>query len=203
MIRAGTKRHLEAAGTTRAGPGGSPGGPGAGRIQAGSGDSAAIRLPGQGWAGKVLLSLSVAGLPLVLFALRRSGRRGGLLVEAGCGVLFARDLTMAATGMPAKLRPVPRLLLLAEVGVSGVATLAGLPAWVRRSLPQTPPPAPPSRRRAPGAAHRARPGGEAAAAARRQAAVRVATVAAATTFALHTAREAIYLSPGHGRRDQT
>jgi hypothetical protein len=31
-----------------------------------------------------------------------------------------------------------------------------------------------------------------------QAAVRVATVVAASAFVLHTAREAIYLSPGHG-----
>jgi hypothetical protein len=33
--------------------------------------------------------------------------QGGLLVEAGCGVLFVRDLTMTATGHLAKLRLLP------------------------------------------------------------------------------------------------
>jgi hypothetical protein len=31
---------------------------------------------------------------------------------------------------------------------------------------------------------------------------RVSTAAAAATFSLHTARQAIYLSPGHGLRDR-
>jgi len=87
-------------------------------------------LAGQGWVGKVLLSFSVAGPPLVLLLKRRLGRWSGLLVEAGSGVLFVRDVTMAATGVPAKLRPLPRFLLFVEVVSSGVATFAGLGAWV-------------------------------------------------------------------------
>ena len=77
---------------------------------------------GQGRLGMVLLSSSVMGVPLVLFVLRRLGRWGGLLVEAGCGLLFVRDVTMTAAGAPARLRPLPRLLLLVEVVVAGVAT---------------------------------------------------------------------------------
>ena len=64
---------------------------------------------GQGRLGTVLLSSSVMGVPLVLFVLRRLGRWGGLLVEAGCGLLFVRDVTMTAAGAPARLRPLPRL----------------------------------------------------------------------------------------------
>lgn len=45
--------------------------------------------PGQGWAGAALLAASVAGVPIAWLALRRLGPRGGLLVGAGCGVLFA------------------------------------------------------------------------------------------------------------------
>ena len=100
-----------------------------------------------GWLGKVLLSFSLAGLPLALFLLRRVGRRGGMLVTARCAVLFARDLTMIVTGAPAKLRTLPRLLLFIEATTSSVAT-----------------------------------------------------VTAAATFALHSARQAIYLSPGRGLR---
>ena len=155
-------------------------------------------LAGQGRPGKVLLAASVAGLPLVLLALRRLGRRGGLLVEAGCGALFARDMTMTVTGTPARLRALPRFLLFAEAAVSGLATFTGLWAWVWRPFAA----APASQRR-----HRGQAAGCRAAATqptvtapRGQAVARVATIAAAMTFALHTAREAIYLSPGHGRR---
>jgi len=85
---------------------------------------------GQGWLGKVLLVFSLAGLPLTLFLLRRVGRRGGLLVDAGCGVLFVRDVTMIATGTPAKLRVLPRVLLFVEVATSGLASFSGLLACV-------------------------------------------------------------------------
>ncbi len=96
-------------------------------------------LPGQGWLGRVLLSLSLGGLPLVLLVLRRLGRRGGILVACGCSVLFARDLAMVSAGAPARLRPLPRLLLLVEVVVSGTATLAGL--WAHAKAPAPHPPA--------------------------------------------------------------
>jgi hypothetical protein len=153
-------------------------------------------LPGQGWLGRVLLSLSLGGLPLVLLLLRRLGRRGGLLVACGCSLLFARDLAKVSAGAPARLRPLPRLLLLVEVVASGTATLAGL--WAHAKAPAPHPPA-------------GNDGdlpydievGECArgrALATRQAVARLATAATAVTFVLHTAREAIYLSPGHGRR---
>ncbi len=158
-----------------------------------TGDGRPESLAGQRWLGRVLLSFSVAGLPLVLFVLRRLGRRGGLLVEAGCGTLFIRDSTMAATGTPAKLRPLSRLLLFAEIATSGVATVVGFWAWVWRPFVSR------SARKERATKHAARkfrrgtpPRG--------QAVVRAASVAAAVTFVLHAAREAIYLSPGHGLR---
>jgi hypothetical protein len=89
-------------------------------------------VPGGERLGAVLLGLSAIGLPLGWLALRRLGRWGGLLVEAGCGVLFARDLAMTATGAPARLRPLPRILLLLETVTSGTAGLAGLWGWVRQ-----------------------------------------------------------------------
>jgi len=55
-----------------------------------TGDSDLVQLPGQGWLGTLLLTFSVGGLPLVIFLLRRLGRLGGLVVEAGCSVLLVR-----------------------------------------------------------------------------------------------------------------
>lgn len=158
-----------------------------------TGDSSSEPLAGQGWLGKVLLSFSVAGLPLVLFVLRRLGRWGGLLVEAGCGALFIRDSAMAATGTPAKLRPLPQLLLFAEVATSGVATVAGFWAWVWRPFVSRSAGKERATEHAARKAHRGTPP-------RGQAVVRAASVAAAVTFVLHAASEAIYLSPGHGLR---
>ena len=149
---------------------------------------------GQGRLGTVLLSSSVMGVPLVLFVLRRFGRWGGLLVEAGCGVLFVRDVTMTATGAPASLRPLPRLLLLVEVVVAGVATFVGLWAWVWRPFLG----GSNGEHARDGRVEHGATTDQGTASTNGQAAVRVATVAAASTFVLHTAREAIYLSPGHG-----
>jgi hypothetical protein len=144
--------------------------------------------------GTVVLLMSMSGLPLVLFLLRRLGRWGGVAVEAGCGALSVRDVTMVATGAPARLCPVTRLLFFVEIGRSGTATLLGAREWVWRPLVSGPArevrghgapdrcvarrycrlaPAPP----ATGAAH----------------------VAAAVTFVVHTEREASCLRPGHGR----
>lgn len=153
-------------------------------------------LPGQGWLGRVLLSLSLGGLPLVLLVLRRLGRRGGIIVACGCSVLFARGLAMVSSGVPARLRRLPRLLLLLEVVVSGTATFAGL--WAHAKAPAPHPPAGDDGDLTHGIEVGERAGDRAPAT--RQAAARLATAAAAVTFVLHTAREAIYLSPGHGRR---
>jgi hypothetical protein len=89
--------------------------------------------PGQGRAGAALLAASVAGVALAPLALRRLGRGGSLLVAAGCGALFVRDAQMTLTGAPARLRPLPRLLLRTEVPVSGSAAGATLLAcWQHR-----------------------------------------------------------------------
>ncbi len=163
-----------------------------------TGDGRPESLAGQGWLGKALLSFSMAGLPLVLFVLRRGGRWGGLLVEAGCGALFVRDVTMTATGAPAKLRRLPRLLLFAEVATSGVATVAGRWPWVWTPLVGRPARRQDGGRTVEHGASKIRHG---TAAPSGQAADHVATAAAAATFVLHTVREAIYLSPGHGQQD--
>ena len=89
--------------------------------------------PGQGRAGAALLAASVAGVGVAPLALRRLGRGASLLVAAGCGALFARDVQMTLAGAPARLRPLPRLLLRTEVPVSGSAAGAALLAcWQQR-----------------------------------------------------------------------
>ncbi|HEV7187038.1 MAG TPA: hypothetical protein VGN28_04015 [Blastococcus sp.] len=74
--------------------------------------------------GVALLVFSAAGLPLGRLAARRLGGWGDLLVESGCAMLFARDLTMTFGGAPARLRPLPRALLLLELVASGTAVPA-------------------------------------------------------------------------------
>jgi hypothetical protein len=110
-------------------------GPGAGEQPppAAAADPNGSQPPGQGRAGAALLAASVAGVALAPLALRRLGRGGSLLVAAGCGALFARDAQMTLTGAPARLRPLPRLLLRTEVPVSGSAAGAALLAcWQQR-----------------------------------------------------------------------
>ena len=110
-------------------------GPGAGEqpAPAAAADGNGSQPPGQGRAGAALLAASVAGVALAPLALRRPGRGGSLLVAAGCGALFARDAQMTLTGAPARLRPLPRLLLRTEVPVSGSAAGAALLAcWQQR-----------------------------------------------------------------------
>lgn len=134
---------------------------------------------------KTLLALSVGGLPLVLWLLRSPGRAGGLGVEAGCGVLFIRDVTMVMSGAPAKLKPLPRFLLLAEVSTSGTATIAGLWVWVW--LPFVGKPLSPD------------DGHALASRTFRGRALRLAAAAAVGTLCLHPVRQAIYLGADHGR----
>ena len=126
---AGLKRYLESS-QHAAGPGaGNQPGP----APAAAADGNGSQPPGQGRAGAALLAASVAGMALVPLALRRLGRGGSLLVAAGCGALFARDAQMTLTGAPARLRPLPRLLLRTEVPVSGSAAGAALLAcWQQR-----------------------------------------------------------------------
>ena len=116
----------------------------------------------------------MAGAPIILFVLRRFGRFGGPVVVAGYGTLFVRDLTMVTSGVPDRLKPVPRRLLFAEVSVSATATLAGLLAWIVM----------------PSFGERERLHGRV---------VGVATAASVATLVLHAVRFAIYLGPGQGR----
>lgn len=85
--------------------------------------------PVPSWLGRLLLSLSAAGVPLVLILPRRFGRRGGLVVTAAGGVLLTRDAALTVSGAPARLRPLPRLLLFAEDAAAGMSVAAGLWAW--------------------------------------------------------------------------
>ncbi len=122
--------------------------------------------------------LSAAALPSAILLLRRFDRRGALVVEAGCAILLARDLTMVVTGVPARLRPLPRVLLVAELVTSGTAVAAGWRAINDSAGAVKPPNDSP-------VAH-------------------LRTIAAAATFALHTVRQAIYVSteiPGDRRAD--
>ena len=119
---AGLKQYLESS-QHAAGPGA---GEQPGPAPAAAADGNGSQPPGQGRAGAALLAASVAGVALAPFALRRLGRGGSLLVAAGCGALFARDAQMTLTGAPARLRPLPRLLLRTEVPVSGSAAGAAL-----------------------------------------------------------------------------
>jgi hypothetical protein len=126
---AGLKRYLESS-PHAAGPAtGQQPGPAPATAADGNGSQP----PGQGRAGAALLAASVAGVALAPLALGRPGRGGSLLVAAGCGALFARDAQMTLTGAPARLRPLPRLLLRTEVPVSGTAAGAALLAcWQQR-----------------------------------------------------------------------
>ena len=126
---AGLKRYLESS-PHAAGPGA---GEQPGPAPAAAADRNGSHPPGQGRAGAALLAASAAGAALAPLALRRLGRGGSLLVAAGCGTLFARDAQMTLTGAPARLRPLPRLLLRTEVPVSGTAAGAALLAcWQQR-----------------------------------------------------------------------
>jgi hypothetical protein len=131
-----------------------------------------------GWLGKMLLALSLAGGPIILFVLRKFGRWGGPVVAAGCGTLFVRDLTMVTSGVPNRLRPLPRLLLLAEMATSATATMAGLWTWVVEPIRDG---EPDDNRSGDGRG------------------ARLATGASVVTLALHSVRFAIYLSPSQGR----
>jgi len=126
-------------------------------------------------AGVVVLGLSAGGYPLARFAVRRWGVRGAAVAEAACAGLAIRDASMVASGVPGRLRPVPAALLRLELAAGVVAVLAGLPLLSARP------------------AGRAAPAGAGAV-------DMVWRAAAATLFAVHTIRFAIYLRPDQGRR---
>ncbi len=157
-------------------------------------------LPAQGRLGTVLLSLSAAGVPLIWLLLRRAGRRGSLAVSAGCGALLIRDLSMVADGAPARLRPLPRILLLLEAAISTAATIAGL--WVAVPNPLLGTPAEPDGVEGIASGSIAQESDRCTAMPHNRRAARTAECAALATFVLHTARFAIYLRADHGLRRQ-
>ena len=163
-----------------------------------TGDRQPASLPAQGRLGTVLLSLSAAGVPLIWLLLRCAGRRGRLAVSAGCGALLIRDLSMLAGGAPARLRMLPRILLLLETAISAAATVAGLLVAVPKPLLGT--------RSEPDGVEGIESGSIAQQSDRctamphRRRAARTAECAALATFVLHTVRFAIYLGPDHGLR---
>jgi hypothetical protein len=118
--------------------------------------------------GTALLAASASGAPVMLLALRYLGRPGRVLVTTGCGALLARDAAMVASGTPARLRPLPRTMLLAEAATAATAVASGVRSWLR-------------------------PTGRASRLDRA-----CLGVAAAATLLIHTARFAIYLGPGSG-----
>ena len=129
-----------------------------------------------------LLGAAMLGVVAALAAPRHYGRCGGLAVLAGVTVLLARDATMALTGTPARLKVLPRMLLYLELASAATATVLGLAAWLR----------PPCSIRV---------GSGSSVPAAHHTANRAASVMAALTLLLHTFRQAIYLTPGRGRRE--
>jgi hypothetical protein len=151
-------------------------------------------------ADRILCALSAAGVPIGILALSRLGRRGGLLLELAAGALGVRAVAMLIGGAPRRLQVLPRRLLYAETALDGLATAAGFLAWVWQPfvrpalLERGPKGARPSRRVR--AWRHARGSG----------AVWVAPVAVAAWMAalvLHTARMAIYISPGRGLKRES
>ena len=123
--------------------------------------------------------LGIVAAPVVT---QRYGRRGGLGVLGGISVLLVRDATMALTGTPARLKMLPRVLLCLELASAATATCLGLAAWLRpagpvRAQSESPEPVANSLLKT------------------------AASSSAALTFLLHTSRQAIYLTPGQGRRE--
>ena len=120
--------------------------------------------------GYALLLAAGTGTVLAAKAPHRWGRRGGALVITGLSVLLTRDTIMIASGLPGRLRPLPRSLLALEALAAAAAVAAGVRPWLQLQP---------------------RPLGVAD---------RTATALTTTTFAIHTLRQAIYLSPGQGRQ---
>jgi hypothetical protein len=119
--------------------------------------------------GYTLLLAAGTGSVLAAKAPHRWGRPGGALVIAGLSMLLTRDTIMIASGLPGRLRAVPRTLLVIEALGAAAAIGAGAGPWLLSHRPLS-------------------------------VAERTATALTTATFAIHTLRQAIYLSPGHGRR---
>ena len=123
--------------------------------------------------GLPLFALSGLGFPLSQLAIASLGRRGALLVEAVTSALLARDAYLLASGTPARLAPVPKALLYAELAVAAWASALGLRALRSSGASE-------AASRTPGAGEVLR------------------RIALGTLFGLHTWRLAIYLGLARG-----
>jgi len=141
-----------------------------------------LRVNAQRTGAAGLLGAAALGIVAAQLIPRRYGRRGGLGVLGGVSVLLTRDAQMVLAGTPARLKLLPRALLYMELGSAATATCLGLAAWLR----------PVGHVRAPSGS--SSPTGSSTLNA-------LASRIAALTFLLHTLRQAIYLTPGHGRRE--
>jgi hypothetical protein len=84
--------------------------------------------------GLPLLALSGLGFPLSQFAVGEFGRRGALVVVSVTTALLLRDAYLVASGVPARLEPVPKALLHAELAVATIGSLLGLRALTDRGI---------------------------------------------------------------------
>lgn len=123
-------------------------------------------------AARAALVASGLGYPLAQLAIGRGRRRGAVAVEAVAGGLLVRDAALVRLGTPARLEPLPRVLLWLELAAAGAASLLGFAAIAR-----------------PGDAAARRPCGLLEV---------VRRLAVGLLFGLHTWRFWIYLRPGRG-----
>ena len=124
--------------------------------------------------GGLVLVLSGLGFPLTQALIARYGRRGALVAEGVAVGLLVRDAVLVRKGLPARLQPLPGLLLWLELGAAALSTVAGLAAVPLPSQRVQPTPA--------GALEALR------------------RFAVGLLFGLHTYRFWIYLGPDHGLR---
>jgi hypothetical protein len=122
------------------------------------------------FGGYALLLSAGAGMVASVVAPRRWGPVGGACVTGGLSVLAARDTAMIASGSLQRLQVMPGVLLVAEPVCASAGIALGARAWLGKDRVGMDP------------------------------LNRLATVLAVTSFAIHAIREAIYLTPGHGRR---
>ena len=122
------------------------------------------------FGGYALLVSAGAGVVASVLAPRHWGRVGGACVIGGLCILAARDTAMIASGSPRRLQVIPGVLLVAEPVCASAGIALGGKAWFDEDGVGGGP------------------------------LNRLATVLAVTSFAIHAIRQAIYLTPGHGRR---
>jgi len=80
--------------------------------------------------GRLLLGVSMLGLPMTLVAVRWMGGLGRFCALLGYGILFTRACFMIRSGAPLRMKPLTALLLYTELVADGMGCGAGLWAWV-------------------------------------------------------------------------